>query len=134
MSSDDQGQSLFSDPQYVTSDIERNTVTVTDSENNTLTVLNGDTGDVIKRISVKDKDPYGVTTGSSGNIYVCYYYTHEVAVLTEDLAGEKILLSQQDGLGDSPYAITYDKSCGQLITSYGWFGDDGNSVDIWELS
>ena len=133
VSTDGQGQSLFTSPLYVTSDIERNTVTVTDWDNNTLTVLNGDTGDVIKRRSVKD-NPEGVTTGPSGNIYVCYSDTREVAVLTEDLAEERILLSQQDGLGVGPYAITYDKISGHLITSYAWFGGDRNSVDIWELS
>ena len=131
VSTDGQGQSLFSQPRFVTSDIERNIVTVTDWGNNTLTVLNGDTGDVIKRRSVKDKSPHGVTTGPSGNIYVCYKYTRKVAELTGDLAEERILLSQQDGLCDRPYAIVYDKSCGQLITSYGYFS---NSVGIWELS
>ena len=130
VSTDDQGQSLFNNPKYVTSDIERNTVTVTDCGNNTLTVLNGDTGDVIKRRCVKDKSPEGVTTGPSGNIYVCYYNTREVAELTGDLTEERILLSQQDGLDDGPRVIAYDKSCGQLMTSY-WFS---NSVDIWELS
>ena len=130
VSTDDQGQSLFSNPWYVTSDIERNTVTVTDWGNNTLTVLNGDTGDVIKRRSVKDKCPLGVTTGPSGNIYVCYKYTRKVAELTGDLAEERILLSQQDGLGDGPLAIAYDKSCGQLITSYRFH----NSVDVFDLS
>ena len=130
VSTDDQGQSLFNNPKYVTSDIERNTVTVTDCGNNTLTVLNGDTGDVIKRRCVKDKSPEGVTTGPSGNIYVCYYNTREVAELTGDLTEERILLSQQDGLGGGPRVIAYDKSCDQLMTSY-WFS---NSVDIWELS
>ena len=130
MPTDDQGQSLFSTPTYVTSDIDRNTVTVTDCGNNTLTVLNGDTGDVIKRRSVQDKFPTGVTTGPSGNIYVCYKYTRKVAELTGDLAEERILLSQQDGLGDGPLAIAYDKSCGQLITSYRFH----NSVDVFDLS
>ena len=134
VSSDDQGQSLFSNPLYVTSDIERNTVTVTDCENNTLTVLNGDTGAIIKRRSVKEKYPEGVTTGSSGYIYVCYYKTHEVAELTEDLAEERILLSQQDGLGDRPWDIAYDKSCGQLITSYSLSSYKNNSVDGFDLS
>ena len=129
VSSDDQGHSLFSNPLYVTSDIERNTVTVTDCENNTLTVLNGDTGDVIKR-SVNDASPRGVTTGPSGNIYVYYYFTQEVAELTGDLAEERILLSQQDGLCDRPWSIAYDKSCGQLITSYRFH----NSVDVFDLS
>ena len=134
MSSDGQGQSLFSNPPYVTSDIERNTVTVTDCGNKTLTVLNGDTGDVIKRRSVKDKGPRGVTTGPSGNIYVCYRDTREVAELTGDLTKERIFLSKQDGLGVRPYAITYDKISGHLITSYNWFGGNSNSVDVWELS
>ena len=136
VSSDDQGQPLFRFPQYVTSDIERNTVTVTDCGNDTLTVLNGDTGDVIKRRSVKDKGPRGVTTGPSGNIYVCYFATFEVAVMTGDLAEERILLSQQDGLGDGPYAIAYDKSRDHLITSYRnlLFSGKNNSVDVWELS
>ena len=131
--SDGQGQSLFSNPLFVTSDIERNTVTVTYWRDITLTVLNGDTGDVIKR-SVKVKCPRCVTTGPSGNIYVCYYNTDEVAELTGDLTEERIFLSKQDGLGDRPYALTYDKISGHLITSYHWLGGDGNSVDIWELS
>ena len=134
MPTDDQGQSLFSQPRYVTSDIDRNTVTVTDRGNNTLTVLNGDTGDVIKRRSVKDKCPWGITTGPSGNIYVCYRDTREVAELTGDLTEERILLSQQDGLGDEPLAIAYDKSCGQLITSYVNYSSDDNSVDVFDLS
>ena len=131
---DDQGQSLFSEPSFVISDIERNIITVTDFRNDTLTVLNGDTGDVIKRRSVKDKRPRGVTTGPSGNIYVCYNNTREVAELTGDLAEERILLSQQDGLGARPTAIAYDKSRGQLVTSLFWFFSDGNSFDVWELS
>ena len=134
VSSDGQGQSLFNNPRFVTSDIERNTVTVTDCGNNTLTVVNGDTGDVIKRRSVKDKSPGDVTTGSSGNIYVCYYHTCEVAELTGDLAEERILLSQQDSLGNRPYAIAYDKSCGQLITSYNFDSVDANSIDVFDLS
>ena len=134
MSTDDQGQSLFNCSLYVTSNIERNIVTVTDLENNTLTVLNGDTGDVIKRRSVKDKGPRGVTTGPSGNIYVCYRDTREVAELTGDLAEERVLLSQQNGLSDEPWAIKYDKISGQLITSYNWLGSDGNSVDVFDLT
>ena len=134
VSTDGQGQPLFEYPWYVISDIERSTVTVTDWGNNTLTVLNGDIGDVIKRRSLEDKWPRGVATGSSGNIYVCYYNTREVAELTGDLAEERILLSQQDGLGNWPYAIAYDKISGHLITSYCRFCSDRNSVDIWELS
>ena len=127
-------QISFSGDIFVTSDIERNTVTVTDHWNFTLTVVNGDTGDIIKIRNVEDKWPKGVTTGPSGNIYVCYYETREVAVLTGDLAEERILLSQQDGLGHYPLAISYDKSCGQLITSYDFDSVDANSVDVFDLS
>ena len=134
VSTDDRGQWLFTIPRFVTSDVERNTVAVTDCENNTLTVLNGDTGDVIKRRSLEDKFPLGVTTGPSGHIYACYFNTGEVAELTGDLAVERILLSQQDGLGVGPWSIAYDKSCGQLITSYANYSSDANSVDVWELS
>ena len=134
VSSDAQGKSLFDSPQYVTSDVERRIVTVTDWKNNTLTVLNGETGAVIKRLSLKDKYPEGVTTGPSGNIYVCYAKAREVAVLTGGLAVERILLSQRDCLGIGPRAIVYDKIRGQLITSYSRFISDHNSVDIWELS
>ena len=134
VSTDGQGQPLFEYPWYVISDIERNTVTVTGWRNNTLTVLNGDTGAIIKRRSVEDKSPAGVTTGPSGNIYVCYFDTREVAELTGDMSEERILLSQQDGLGDAPSAIAYDKSCGQLITSYVNYSSDDNSVDVFDLS
>ena len=133
MSTDDQGQWLFSQPGYVTSDTERNIVTITDWGNNTLTVLNGDTGDVINRRSVKDMCPVGVTTGPSGNIYVCYPGASEVAELTGDLAEERILLSQQDGLGYGR-VIAYDKTSGQLITSYCNISSEDNSVEFWELS
>ena len=132
MSTDDQEQSLFSNSRFLTSDIGRNTVTVTDCGDNTLTVLNGDTGDVIKRSSVKDKWPCGATTGLSGNIYVCYNRAREVAELTGDLTEER---TQQDGLCDQPQAIAYDKTSGQLITSYfSYPRSENNSVDVWELS
>ena len=133
VSTDYMGQSLFKSPQCVTSDIERNTVTVSDSGNKTLTVLNGVTGNVIK-ISLKDKSPRGVTTGPSGNIYVCYSDTLEVAVLTGDLSEERILLTLQDGLRGGPSAIAYDKTSGQLITSNYTFSREDNSVDVWKLS
>ena len=133
MSSDGQGQSLFRNPWYVASDIERNTVTVTDYGNDTLTVLNAATGSVLKRRRVDNKGPYGVTTGPSGIIFVCYDDRHQVAELTGDLTEERTFLTVQDGLDEKPYTIAYDKSCGQLITSNSYYGSEGNSVDVWEL-
>ena len=130
VSTDNLEQSLFNNPGYVTSDLKRSTITVTDGGNNSLTVLNGDTGVAIKRRSVKDKCPWGVTTGPSGNIHVCYHKTREVAELTGDLSEERILLSQKGGLGHLPQAIAYDKSCRYLNTSYA----DRVKVTVWELS
>ena len=134
VSTDGLGQSLFKYPMYVTSDVKRKTVTVTDCGNKTLTILHGDTGVVIKRRLLKDKSPAGITTGPSGNLYVCYYDTREIAVLTGDLAEERIILTAQDGLGDGPCVIAHDKICGQLITSYHLSStSDRNSVDVWDL-
>ena len=129
-----QGKSLFRCPQYVTSYVETDTITISDYWNNTLTVLNGDTGDVIKTRHLKDKYPSGVTIGPSGNIYVCYNQTREVAVLTGHLTEERTLLTAQDGLGFLPWAITYDKSCGQLIISYSPSSSECQSIDAWKLS
>ena len=120
VSTDGRGQSLFNNPDFVTSDIERSTITVTDCENDTLTVLNGDTGDVIKR-SVKDKWLRGVATGPSGNIYVCYFDTCKVAVLTGDLAEKKNLLSQQDGLCVGPEDGGTLPPCAEILVSFDLF-------------
>ena len=133
VATNDQGKSLFETPLYVTSDIERSTVTVTDRGNEYLTVLNGDTGAIINRWQVNDKSPQGVTTGPSGYTYVCYHGSREVAVLTGDLIEKRTLLSQQDGLSERPLAIVFDKSKGQLITSY-WSRSVSNSVDVWDKS
>ena len=63
-------------------------VIVSDDRGDTLTVLNANTGDVITRRKVEGKGPKVVTTDTTGNIYVCYFWTDEVAVLTKDLSQE----------------------------------------------
>ena len=136
VSSHQQGQPLFSRPWYVNSpgDGRSSTVIVTDWSNNTLMLLNGDTGEVITRRQLKErKDPLGVTTDSSGNVYVCYSGTSEVAVLSEDLSEEKSLLSGQNGLSGQPQAIVYDDEAHQLIISY-WNILGCNNVDRFQLS
>ena len=135
VSSDQQGQPLF-EPCYVSSpcDGRSSTVIVTDWSNSTLTLLNGDTGEVITRHQLKvGKNPDSITTDSDGNVYVCYYWTSEVAVLSGDLSEEKILLSRQDGLSGRPQAIVYDDEAHQLIISY--LGINScNNVDRFQLS
>ncbi|MEW8487698.1 MAG: hypothetical protein AB2705_21155 [Candidatus Thiodiazotropha sp.] len=140
VSSDQQGQPLFSRPEYVSSpgNGRSTTVIVTDTGNNTLTLVNGGTGEVITRHQLKQgKHPKGVTTDSDGNVYVCYYWTNWVAVLSGDLSEEKILLSEQDGLSGSPKAIVYDDEAHRLIISYdtpGFFRWGSNQVDVFQLS
>ena len=58
-STDQQGQQLFSQPEYVScyDDGRSSTVIVTDQGNHTLTLLNSDTGDVISRHQVGGKGP-----------------------------------------------------------------------------
>ena len=131
-SSDQKGRVLFSEPLYVSipGDGRLSAVIVTDWRKQSLTLLNGDTGEIITRRELKGKDPVGVTADSDGNVYVCYYRTSEVAVLSGDLSNEKILLSTRDGLSYNPLAITYDNNTHQLIISY----DDNNKVDRYDLS
>ena len=111
---------LFYYPEYVTYDNDgiSTAVVVSDSSNNTLTMMNADTGDVITRHKFKGKAPTGVTTDTVGNIYVCYWQTGEVAVLTKDLSHEKVLLSKRDGLTRCPKAIVYSAVDHQLLVSY----------------
>ena len=132
VSSDQQGQSLFSHRCYLTSHDEgrSSTVIVTDYGNHTLTLLNGETGEVITRRQLQWQGPSGVATDTAGNVYVCYDFTHEVSVLSGDLSEEKILLSRQDGLSDFPQAIIYDDKTHQLLISY-W---DKDIVDSFKLS
>ena len=130
---DQQGQRLFYCPYYVTfyDDGGSAAVIVSDRGSDTLTVLNADTGDVITRRHVEGKGPRGVTTDAAGNLYVCYYETDEVAVLTKDLSQENVLLSKGDRLS-SPYAIVYSAVDQQLLVS-NTSGDSRNTVDCFKL-
>ena len=140
VSSHQQGQPLFSGPLYVSSPGggRSSTVIVTDRDNNTLTLLNGDTGEVITRRQLKQwKCPVGVTTDSSGNVYICYLWISEVEVLSGDLSEEKTLLFVQDGLNGQPLAIVYDDEDHRLIISYGlpgFYDKRNDQVDVFHLS
>ena len=131
---DQQGQPLFISPWYVTCHDDEGSaaVIVSDYDNDTLTVLNADTGDVITRRQVKGKSPRGVTTDTTGNHYVCYRQTDEVAVLTKDLSQEKVLLSKRDRLSGSPNAIVYNAVDHQLLVS-NESNDSRNTVYCFKL-
>ena len=128
---DQQGRWLFSCPYYVTcyDDGGSAAVIVSDRGDDRLTVLNADTGDVITRRQVERKDPQSVTADTAGNIYVCYYRTSEVAVLTKDLSQERVLLSEKDGLCKYPQVIAYTAIDHQLLVSY----HDNNKIDCFQL-
>ena len=131
ISEDPEKQPLFNNPLNVgiLSNGRSSTVIVTDLGSQMLTLLNGDTGQIINRRQVQGRDPRGVTIDSDNNVYVCYTCTHEVAVLSEDLSGERILLSMENGLNRLPQGIVYDETANQLIISYSCY----NSVDIFKL-
>lgn len=126
-----QGQRLFICPEYVTcyDDGGSAVLIVSDQSNDTLTVLNADTGDIIARRDVTGKSPKGVTTDADGYIYVCYYSTDEVAVMSKDLLNEKIILSTRDGLNRGPQAINYNAVDHQLLVSY--VSDTVDCFRVW---
>ena len=128
---DNKGKKLFKRPWYITSFVKDNEmrIIVTDKEAETVTYLDGDTGKVICVRPVKGKDPNGVTTDYSGNIYVCYHGTDKICVMSGDITKGRILLSMQDGLRACPYAIVYDPNMSRLIIS-----NNSNKVDSYKLS
>ena len=131
---DQQGEWLFSRPWHVTCYDDGGSAAgiVSDWCYGTLTVLNADTGDVITRRQVEGKGPRGVTTDTTGNIYVCYWQTDEVAVLSKDLSQENVLLSKRDGLSRAPQAIVNNDVDHQLLVSYN-SSDSKNTVDCFKL-
>lgn len=132
VSTDAQGHPLFIRPWYM-SNLDGHmklSILVTDAKKDTITLLNGETGKIITRRQVEGKLSRGVTTdaGSTCSIFVCYFSTKEVAILSADLSTERLLLSSQDMCG-SPQAIAYDEMSDQLIISY-WYDD---KVETFQL-
>ena len=133
VSTDQQGRQLFKYPEYVCchDDDGTSSVIVTDWKKNTLTLLKAETGEVVTiHQQEKDKEPRDVTTDTDGNIYVCYWSTHEVSVLTGDLTKVKTLLTKRDDLCHGPRAIVYEETRRQLFVSYWVYG----SIDCFQLS
>ena len=119
LSSGHDESALFVSQWYATKlDETTSKIIVTDRHTNALTVIDGDTGDIVTRHQAERKGPFGVTIDNKGQVYVCYWDSREVAVLSEDLKEETILLSKKNGLGEKPQAIVYDSVHGQLVISY----------------
>ena len=133
VSTDLQGRQLFEWPMAVCclGNGVTSTMVMTDAEKNTVTLLKAETGEVVTTRQLEEhKEPRGVTTDTAGNVYVCYWGRCEVSVLTRDLSEEKILLTEQDGLGGRSEAIVYDETRKKLIVSY----FQKNSIDCFQLS
>ena len=137
VSTDRQDRRLFGVPLYVWCHVNDGafTIVVADRGKDTLTLLKAETGDVITTRQLEgNKYPRGVTTDTTGKVYVCYGATNEVSVLTGDLSEEIILLTKPDGLSGCPQAIVFDQARQQLIVScYDNFFDNF-SIDCFQLS
>lgn len=108
---------------------------VTDYNKHSVTQLNGRTGDVKSVYRLKDdKDPFGVTNDSNGNIYVCYREANEIAVFSADLEHEKTLLSDRDGLGIWPNCIKYVAATNKVFVCYSALNESRNLIDCFSIT
>ena len=110
-------------------------VVVSDLEKNTLTLLEAQTGKFIRSIDVGEwKNPWGITTDSDGNVYVCYRGKNEIGVWSADFQESKILLSGGDKVGTSPRCIVYSAVDDSLYVSYSNDSRSRNTVDRFRLA
>lgn len=131
MSRDCNGQKLFYYPQFVTTNIINNklTVIVTDWGKETITLLDAINEDAIKIIDVKGKDPHGLTVDNNGNVYVCCRRSGEICVWSGDFTQSRVLLSGSH-LQPNLVDIVYRGKTDELFISY--LGK--NTVDRFQLS
>ena len=134
---DTTGPNLFDRPRGITITSITDTtaaVVVSDKVNNTLTLLEAQTGTFIRSIDVgKKKWPWGITTDSDGNVYVCYLGENEIGVWSADFQESKILLSGEDQLGERPGCIVYNTVDDSLYVSYDNYSRSRNTVDSFRL-
>lgn len=119
ISRDTSGKKLFTNPFSVSRSTitNRETIIVTDWGKNTLTLLDANNGQLLRTIDVKGKDPHGLTVDSNGNVYVCFFHSMEICVLSNDLKRSKILLSSAN-LKGQPRDVSYRSSTNCLFISY----------------
>ena len=132
---DESGQNLF----LIPSDISKTTINhtdvivVTDNGKDRLVLLTADRGVVITTIDVLGKTPHGITADNYGNFYVCYNYTGEISVWSNDLGYNDVLLDR-DQLDECPFYIAYNGVNDSLYISYSGFSSKRNTIDIFRLS
>lgn len=120
ISADCNGEALFKNPFRLvkTSENDKASVIVTDCGKHSLILLDANSGQLIRTISVKGKHPHGLTVDNAGNLYVCYFSSYEIGVWSSDLQHSRILLSKND-LQGQPRLICYNGSSNTLYISYG---------------
>ena len=119
VSVDHKGQQLFGKPYSVTVSTcdDKSTALVSDLNKQTLNLFDPNDGHLIKTIDVTGKKPRGFTCDNDGNVYVCYFGSKEICVLSPDFEKSRILLSSSDLFGD-PINIVYCGNSGVLYIAY----------------
>ena len=127
VSKDQTGYELFDYPDRIACYRDQNQcrVVVTDCDKDRITVLDGDTGGVIKVITVEEKCPRGVTTDNNGNFYICYHNSDEIVIWNKDMTSSRVLVTTRQ----HPQVVGYDSFRNQLIVSYLWT----NEVECYQL-
>lgn len=120
ISADCNGEALFKNPFRLvkTSENDKASVIVTDCGKHSLILLDANSGQLIRTISVEGKNPHGLTVDNAGNLYVCYFRSYEIGVWSSDLQHSRILLSKND-LQGQPRLICYNGASNTLYISYG---------------
>ena len=86
-------------------------VLVTGWDTDQVIVLDGDTGEVVQKSSMKGKQPRCVTVDSHGNFFVCCKTTDEIVVLNRNFSRKRVL----PVLMIEPWQIVFDDYNYQLI-------------------
>ena len=128
----EQGQSLY--PAHVIAKSDKtdqrdDTVIFTDQNLNAVLFIDGENGELKRKIRMKGQSAQGITMDSDGNFHIGLFDDIEVVLLNADLSWQRVILTNKDGLQRCPQAIAYDKNSRCLLISY----IDSNFIDIFEL-
>ena len=129
VSEDQRGQKLFKcfpDGIACYKDQDQVRVVVVDFGADSIIALDGNNGNVVRKCTVKEKRPLGVTVDSKGNFYLCYYYNAEIAVWNRNLTRKRILTRTRK----YPKSIAFDAYRNQLLV----WSKDADSIECFQLS
>ena len=106
------GKSIFVDPNFVTLSADAGTVYVSDAKTNTITRLKTDGRDIYTYQNINLKFPRGICVDGEGNMVICSQNSNEVRIVSSDGRKNTTLLSSKEGVR-SPHCVAY--SNGTLI-------------------